>query len=211
MFNFSGYVGSHITHFILKVMSLTSHPYKTKSQTFDGSSDTSGTTTSVATSENITNLETKLLLRFDELTKELLHVKDAIIKNLQTENERLREKVSNLETKVIPLEINQNKLEQYGRRNNIEVSGIHDSVEDNCLEEKIMSVFTGIDVKSNDIEACHRFGKSRNSSKKIIIHFTNRKFAKQALYNRKKLKSIDKSTLDLTNDVFINGNLTPCE
>ena len=92
MFNFSGYVGSHITHFILKVMSLTSHPYKTKSQTFDGSSDTSSTTTSVATSENITNLETKLLSRFDELTKELLNVKDVIIKNLQAQNERLREK-----------------------------------------------------------------------------------------------------------------------
>ena len=38
-------------------MSLTSHPYKTRSQTFDDSSDTSGATTSVATSENITNLE----------------------------------------------------------------------------------------------------------------------------------------------------------
>ena len=157
MFNFSGYVGSHITHFILKVMSLTSHPYKTKSQTFDGSSDTSSTTTSVATSENITNLETKLLSRFDELTKELLKVKDVIIKILQAQNERLREKVSNLESQVTSLEINQNKLEQYGRRNNIEVSRIPDLVEDNCLEEKNISVFTsiGIDVKSNVIEACH--------------------------------------------------------
>ena len=42
-------------------MSLTSHPYKTRNQTFNGSIDTSGTTTGVATSENITNLETKLL------------------------------------------------------------------------------------------------------------------------------------------------------
>ena len=42
-------------------MSLTSHPYQTRSQTSDGSNDTSGTTVSVATSENITNLETKLL------------------------------------------------------------------------------------------------------------------------------------------------------
>ena len=87
-------------------MSLTSHPYKTRSQTFDGSSDTSGTTTSVATSENITNLETKLLLRFEELSKEILSAKDVIIKNLQAENERLREKVSNLENKVTSLEIN---------------------------------------------------------------------------------------------------------
>ena len=81
-------------------MSLTSHSYKTRRQTFDGSSETSGTTTSVATSENITNLETKLLSRFDKLTKELLNVKGVIIKNLQAENERLREKVNNLESKV---------------------------------------------------------------------------------------------------------------
>ena len=194
-------------------MSLTSHPYKTRSQTSDGSSDTSGATVSVATSENITNLETKLLSRFDELTKELLNVKDVIIKNLQAENERLREKVCSLESKVTSLEIDQNKLEQYGRRNNIEVSGIPDSVKDNCLEKKIISVFTsvGIEVKSNDIEACHRIGKSQNSSKKTIVRFSNRKFAKQALYNRKKLKSIDKSTLGLTNDVFINKNLTPVD
>ena len=112
-------------------MSLTSHSYKTRSQTFDGGSDTSVTTTSIATSENITNLETKSLSRFDELSKELLNVKDSIIKNLQAENEFLGEKVSNLENKVTSLKINQNMLEQYGRRNNIEVSGIPDSVEDN--------------------------------------------------------------------------------
>ena len=174
-------------------MALMSHPHKTRSQTFDGSSDTSGTTTSVATSENITNLETKLLSRFDALTRKLLNVKDAIVKNLQAENEHLREIVRNLETKVTSIEINQNMLEQYGRRNNIEVSGIPDSVEDNCLEEKNISLFTSIriDVKSNDIEACHKIGKSRNSSKKTIVRFTNKKFSKQVLYNRKKLKSID--------------------
>ena len=169
-------------------MLLMSHSYKTRSQTFDGSSDTSGTTVSVATSENITNLETKLLSRFDELTKELLNVKDVIIKNLSAKNEHLREKVCRLESKVTSLKINQNKPEQYVRRNNIEVSGIPDSVKDNCLEEKIISVFTnvGIDVKSYDIEACHRIGKSQNSSKKAIVRFSNRKFAKQALYNRTK-------------------------
>ena len=146
-------------------MPMTSHPYKTRSQTSDGSSYTSDAFVSVATSENITNLETKLLSRFDELTKELLNVKDVIIKNLQAENEHLREKVCSLESKVTSLEIDQNKLEQYGRRNNIEVSGIPDSAKGNCLEEKNISVFTsvGVEVKSYDIEACHRIGKSQNS------------------------------------------------
>ena len=134
-----------------------------------------------------------------------------IIKNLQAENERLREKACSWESKVISLKINQNKFEQYGRRSNIEVSGIPDSVKDNCLEKKIISVFTsvGIDVKSYDIKGCHRIGKSQNSSKKTIVRFSNRKFAKQALYNMKKLKLIDKSALGLANDEFINENLTP--
>ena len=64
-------------------------------------------------------------------------------------------------------------LEQYGRRNNIEVSGIPNSVKDNYLKQKIISVFTsvGINVKSYDIEACHRIGKSQNSSKKQLFVF----------------------------------------
>ena len=147
-------------------LSLTLNPLVIKSYAVGGTPIQN----SVATAENISNLENTLLSRFDELSKELLNVKDVIIKNLQAENERLRDKVSNLESKVVSLKINQNMLEQYGRRNNIEVSGILDSVGDNDLEEKVISVFAniGIDVKSNDIEACHRIGKSRNSSKKQL-------------------------------------------
>ena len=93
--------------------------------------------------------------------------KDVIIKNLHAENERLRGNVNNLENKVTSLEINQNMLEQYGRRNNIEVSGIPDSVEDNCLEEKVNTVFTsiGIDVKSKlviELEKVEIFKKKNN-------------------------------------------------
>ena len=56
-------------------------------------------------------------------------------------------------------------LEHYGRRNNIKISGIPDSVEQNSLEKKIVSIFSkiGVDVTSNDIEACHRIGKSQNN------------------------------------------------
>ena len=46
--------------------------------------------------------------------------------------------------------------------------------------------------------------------KKEIVQFTNRKFAKQAFYNRKKLKSIGKSSLGLNNtNLLINENITP--
>ena len=67
--------------------------------------------------------------RFHGLDIELLNLKDVIIKNLQVENERLR-KVNVLENKVSTLESEHNSLEQYGRQNNIEITGIPDSVPD---------------------------------------------------------------------------------
>ena len=77
---------------------------------------------------NITNLETRLLSIFDELSNELLNIEDVIIKNLQFENKRLKEKLTTLESKVVSLETSQNMLEQYGRKNKIEISGIPDYV-----------------------------------------------------------------------------------
>ena len=164
-------------------------------------------------SELIMSLESKLLTRFDGVDKELLNLKDIIIKDLQIENQRLRDKVINLEKRVISLEVGGNLLEQYGRRNNLEMTGIPDDVEDEDLEEKVIKILDKIEVNvtSRDIEACHRVGKSRNNSKKTIIRFVNRKFAKKALVNRKSLKNIDKSSIGLSNssDIFINENLTP--
>ena len=91
-----------------------------------------------------------------------LNVKYVIIKNLQSENEHPKEKLCSLENKVILIEASQNMLEQYGRRNNIDISGIPDSVGQSSLEEKVVSVFSniGVDVTSNDIEVCHRKGIS---------------------------------------------------
>ena len=53
-------------------MSLMSHPYKARNQNFDWRSDTSGTATSVATSENIGNLETKITVRILWTNKEII-------------------------------------------------------------------------------------------------------------------------------------------
>ena len=60
-------------------------------------------------------MEKKLISRFDGLNKEILNLKDVIIKNFQVKNQCLRKKVSDLESKVISLENDHNSLEQYGR------------------------------------------------------------------------------------------------
>ena len=106
----------------------------------------------------IINLEKKMTSRFDGLDNELLNLQNVIIKNLQVENERLRKKVNVLENKILTLESEHNSLEQYGRRNNIEITGIPDSVPDQNLEEKVVDILNeiSVNVSSKDIEACHR-------------------------------------------------------
>ena len=98
---------------------------------------TSNENSTSETSELIINLKSKLLLRFDNLDKEMLNLKDVIIKDLQVVNQRLRNKINNLEKKAISLEENSNSLERYGRRNILEISGIPDDINDQNLEEKV--------------------------------------------------------------------------
>ena len=66
-----------------------------------------------------------------------------------------------MENKIIDLEIQNNNVDQYSRRNNVETSGIPQSVNDNQLEEKVVDILKAIDVNitTNEIEACHRLGK----------------------------------------------------
>ena len=68
-----------------------------------------------------------------------------------------------MKKKVISLEENSNSLEQHGRRNNLEITGIPDDVDDQKLEEKVIEILDkiNVNVSSKDVEACHRIGKSK--------------------------------------------------
>ena len=73
---------------------MTSHNYNIRQNLLASNEDCNP-----ETFELIINLESKLLLRFDDLDKEMLNLKDVIIKDLQVENQRLRNKINNLEKK----------------------------------------------------------------------------------------------------------------
>ena len=74
---------------------------------------------------------------------------------------------------------------------------------------KIMKAID-IEVDDRDIEGYHRTGKSKRNSKRTIVCFCNRKFSKRALYNKKKLASVNTSAVGLGNitKLFISENLT---
>ena len=57
---------------------MTSHNYNTRNNTPTEATNPD-TPQGVATSESIVNLEAKLLLRFDELTNQLIDIKDVVV------------------------------------------------------------------------------------------------------------------------------------
>ena len=59
---------------------------------------------------------------------------------MQDENATLRERCSKLEQRLVVFESSTNNLEQYGRRNNIVISGISDSVDIYHLEESVTEI-----------------------------------------------------------------------
>ena len=86
--------------------------------------------------QNVTNLK-----------DEVINLKDIIIKNLQDENKCLKTKVNTEENKINDLEIQNNNVDQYSNRNNVEISGILQSISDNQLEEKVNDILKAIECE----------------------------------------------------------------
>ena len=103
---------------------------------------------------------------FTDIKGEIINLKEVIIKNLQNENKRLNDEVSQLKDKIINIESKSNSVEQYGRRNTTEINGIPNSISDDNLESIVINVLskaTNVRVTADDIEECHRIGKSKEN------------------------------------------------
>ena len=128
----------------------------------------------------LSKVESNLTQNITNLKDEVINLQDIITKNLQDQNKRLKTKINVSENKIIDLKIQNNNVDQYSRRNSIEISGIPQSVSDNQLEENVVDILKAIDVNitSNEIEACHCFGKKK---KNVIVRVINRKPCLKAL------------------------------
>ena len=86
-----------------------------------------------------------------------------------------------------------NHLDQYGRRENIEISGIPNHIIDSKLEEEVVKILRKIgltNIDRRDIVGCHRLrSKDRWGVKNVIVRFVNRKDAIFALKSKHKLKT----------------------
>ena len=117
----------------------------------------------------------------EEVNESIMSIKNTIIDVLKEENLKLQNKVKELEGQLLEIYQKSNHLNQYNRRNNIEIQGIPANVTDGELEGKVIDIFScvGIEVKGSDIEDCYRLGYG--NPKNTMVRFVNRKFCCQTL------------------------------
>lgn len=143
-------------------------------------------------SASMSNLTTSVNTRLDNIDKqisELAHCQEFIakqyddfradhkdhkcrIENLETENKALKATVSAFQTQVRDTSKAVDDLEQYGRREMLEISGIPETPSENtnALVEKVCSQLE-VRVCPNDISASHRLPRTKKGSGPIIVKF----------------------------------------
>ena len=135
-------------------------------------------------------------------------------KKLQSDTVIMKNVNQKLEEKIVYLEKNQAKGEQYSRRDNIEISGIPNRIPDEDLENTRISICkdSGVEMNPKDVEGCHRLPLSRNSrgqDKRVIVKFVNRKHSEALSRNKKRISSKSFSHLNVPNKIFISVSLCP--
>ena len=114
-----------------------------------------------------------------------------------------------LQERVIDLERQCWANAQYSRRECLEVSGIPNTIKQDELENKVLTIFkkVGCDIKNENIEACHRVRRQNN----VIIKFSKRKDCQQIYSVKKDFGKLDMKEVDLPEgtQVYINQSLCP--
>ena len=174
--------------------------------------------------DNLISKQTELINDNKEIREKLTLI-EAKFDDLKKENETLQSKFmiaektsttlsishKKLNERVIEMERNTHRLEQYSRRECIEIAGVPNSITNDLLEEHVILIFEklGVVMEPMDIVACHRLGESGM----VIVKLLNRKDAQNVLKEKNKLRSInlydDNTDTNNKTKIFINQSLCP--
>ena len=149
--------------------------------------------------------------KFDELKKE-----NGVLKSKVSSAEKtsmtLSTNYKNINEKVIEMERNMHRLEQYFRRACIEIAGIPSSITNDLLEVHVLLIFEKLDValEAMDIVVCHRLEKVNGVIVKLLI----RKDSQYILKKKYKLRNTalynyGESENSNSRKIFINRSLCP--
>ena len=116
---------------------------------------------------------------------------------------------------LLKLEKENYELQQYSRRNNVEILGLADIFTGDRLTKKFVELCNdvGVMIEVGDIEACHRpFQNESNYQlpKRTIASFVKRRFAKDLPFKRNISSTLDFNKLGFLGDTQIYFNSNSC-
>ncbi len=127
---------------------------------------------------------------------EICKVNNVMLKKLAAlseENEELTQKNDDLYEDLRYQTVQLAELNQYGRRPNVEICNIPESIPQNELENHVIDILAEVGIKNIkpfNIVGVHRIGKKFNSKpRNVIVRFLNKKTAFALLKKKKNLKS----------------------
>ena len=155
--------------------------------------------------------------QYDSLKAE--YDKLIVVNTLQKEEiSNLKSQADALKTQEIKDSIKVDELEQYGRRQNLEIVGVPEKEDENTNAIVLeVAKMLDVDIMSSHISTSHRLPKKKASSRNnsgsssIIVRFTSRDIRNQIYANRKKARFVDLKNFSVsdTKNIFVNENLTP--
>ena len=148
----------------------------------------------------LTNKVAELRSTFHQQKTELTAVKTTLAKmtkqqdDLETELVAARKKMSEQEEEIAELYDLQDNLEQYTRKNYVEIHGVPESAYTSTEEVVLkLAAAVNVDVTVEDIEISHKL--NRKGVKPIIVKFQNHKVKSRLYKARTKLKNVRVSDL----------------
>ncbi|KAF0299760.1 hypothetical protein FJT64_027593 [Amphibalanus amphitrite] len=108
-----------------------------------------------------------------------------------------------------------NELEQYSRKNNVVISGLHEHQNESPAGMVVeLGRILDVDIRPGDIDAAHRFGRPNNGKPRpIVVRFVTHTKRDQFYRERKNLRDTappndSMLTRRMLKDVFVADNLT---
>lgn len=146
--------------------------------------------------------------KFEDQKLEILELQRSNA-NLKTENKSLTSSINSLKVDVAEMKNELNDLEQYGRREMVDIVGFPQSKEentDNIVSNICKKLNIPIDI-NKDIEVSHRVSSKTNAA--IIVKFNNRR-KRDEFFNKGRKSNLKLSAFGYQDDssIYVNESLT---
>jgi hypothetical protein len=112
--------------------------------------------------------------------------------------------VNRLRANTLSLKYENDRLEQYTRRESVRIVGLKEDKEED-IEQKVLELFkaTGVNVEASDLAVVHRTGR-KGKHRHVLARFVSRRKKRELMMAKKNLK--DKA---VAKDVTLFDDLTP--